>query len=71
MSDAAAGGADESTWAVQFPGNLRWSNAMQIVKGMVPWAAVSMDEIDRIMAEIASIVAKKDYDRSAVTSVVT
>ena len=25
--------ADAATWAVHFPGNLRWSNAMQIVKG--------------------------------------
>ena len=24
-------------WAVHFPGNLRWSNAMQIVKGMAPY----------------------------------
>ena len=24
------------TWALHFPGNLRWSNAMQIVKGMAP-----------------------------------
>ena len=47
MSDAAAH-ADESTWAVHFPGNLRWSNAMQIVKGMAPYAAVAMDEIDRV-----------------------
>ena len=23
-------------WAVTFPGNLRWTNATQIVKGMVP-----------------------------------
>src|SRR4029077_5963102 len=37
-----------STWAVHFPGNLRWSNAMQIVKGMAPYAAVAMDEVDRV-----------------------
>ena len=24
------------SWAVHFPGNLRWTNAMQIVKGMAP-----------------------------------
>src|SRR5258705_2558069 len=28
--------AQPNTWAVHFPGNLRWTNAMQIVKGMVP-----------------------------------
>jgi len=31
----------------------------------------TMDEIDRIMAETASIVEKKDYDRSASRSLVT
>src|SRR5262245_35804848 len=48
MSEAERAGADDSTWAVHFPGNLRWSNAMQIVKGMAPYAAVAMDEVDRI-----------------------
>src|SRR4029453_12538390 len=48
MSEADGGRADESTWAVHFPGNLRWSNAMQIVKGMAPYAAVAMDEVDRV-----------------------
>ena len=41
MSNADGETANESTWAVHFPGNLRWSNAMQIVKGMVPYAAVA------------------------------
>jgi dienelactone hydrolase len=36
------------TWAEHFPGNLRWSNAMQIVKGMVPYNAVAMSEIDKV-----------------------
>jgi dienelactone hydrolase len=35
-------------WAVHFPGNLRWSNAMQIVKGMAPYGAIAMEEVDRI-----------------------
>jgi dienelactone hydrolase len=35
-------------WVETFPGNLRWSNAMQIVKGMVPWAAAAMSEIDLV-----------------------
>src|SRR5262245_43282145 len=48
MSEAERAGADDSTWAVHFPGNLRWSNAMQIVKGMAPYAAVAMDEVDRV-----------------------
>src|SRR5262245_61182022 len=48
MSEADGVRADDSTWAVHFPGNLRWSNAMQIVKGMAPYAAVAMDEVDRV-----------------------
>ena len=35
-------------WARHFPGNLRWSNAMQIVKGMAPYGAIAMEEVDRI-----------------------
>ena len=42
-----------STWAVHFPGNLRWSNAMQIVKGMAPYGAIAMDEVDRIGCLVA------------------
>src|SRR5262245_7685805 len=63
MSDAAAR-ADESTWAVHFPGNLRWSNAMQIVKGMVPYAAVAMDEIDRVGRRLKARTAEADPDRA-------
>src|SRR5262245_56159112 len=40
--------AEPNTWAVHFPGNLRWANAMQIVKGMAPYAAVAMDEVERV-----------------------
>src|SRR6478752_2971905 len=39
--DGAAMSGDGSTWAVHFPGNLRWSNAMQIVKGMAPYGAIA------------------------------
>jgi len=35
-------------WARHFPGNLRWTNAMQIVKGMAPYGAIAMEEVDRI-----------------------
>jgi hypothetical protein len=40
--------AEPRSWAVHFPGNLRWTNAMQIVKGMAPYGAVAMDEVDRV-----------------------
>src|SRR5688572_25951418 len=42
LHDRKSDVAGESSWAVHFPGNLRWSNAMQIVKGMTPYGAVAM-----------------------------
>jgi dienelactone hydrolase len=51
------------SWAVHFPGNLRWSNAMQIVKGMVPYGAVAMDEVDRIGRRLAARAGETDLDR--------
>src|ERR1700716_1785638 len=35
-------------WAVDVPGNLRWSHVMQIVKGMAPYGPVALEEVDRI-----------------------
>jgi len=55
---------DQSSWAVHFPGNLRWSNAMQIVKGMVPYAAVAMAEVDRIGQRLAARAGEADPDRA-------
>jgi dienelactone hydrolase len=55
---------DQSSWAVHFPGNLRWSNAMQIVKGMVPYAAVAMAEVDRIGQRLAARAGEDDPDRA-------
>ncbi len=52
------------TWPVTFPGNLRWSNAMQIVKGMVPYAASAMDEIDRIRRRLEARATEPDPDRA-------
>jgi dienelactone hydrolase len=42
MSEAA------STWRMQFPGNLAWSNAALVTKGMAPYGAVAMAEIDEV-----------------------
>ena len=53
----------QSTWAVHFPGNLRWSNAMQIVKGMAPYGAIAMDEVDRIARRLQARAAEADLDR--------
>ena len=59
MSSGAA-----SSWAVHFPGNLRWSNAMQIVKGMVPYGAAAMDEIERIGQRLEARAGEDDPDRA-------
>ena len=53
---------EESSWAVHFPGNLRWSNAMQIVKGMVPYGAVAMAEIDLIAHRLEPRAGEADLD---------
>jgi dienelactone hydrolase len=55
--------ADAATWAVHFPGNLRWSNAMQIVKGMAPYGAIAMDEVDRIARGLKARAGETDLDR--------
>jgi dienelactone hydrolase len=40
--------AASGTWIEQFPGNLVWSNAALVTKGMAPYGAVAMGEIDEI-----------------------
>lgn len=52
------------SWVETFPGNLRWSNAMQIVKGMVPWAAAAMGEIDVVIRRLRAREHEGDPDRA-------
>jgi dipeptidyl aminopeptidase/acylaminoacyl peptidase len=52
------------TWPVTFPGSLRWTNAMQIVKGMVPYAAAAMAEIDAIRLRLVARQGEPDPDRA-------
>jgi dienelactone hydrolase len=47
MSDAT------SSWTDHFPGNFLWSNPMLVCKGMAPYGAVALDELDRIGAALA------------------
>jgi dienelactone hydrolase len=49
-------------WARHFPGNLRWSNAMQIVKGMAPYGAIAMEEVDRIGDRLKARETEGDPD---------
>ncbi|HEY7649476.1 MAG TPA: alpha/beta fold hydrolase [Methylomirabilota bacterium] len=36
------------TWVTQFPGNFVWSNAALVTKGMAPYGAVALGEIDEV-----------------------
>jgi dienelactone hydrolase len=36
------------TWISQFPGNFVWSNAALVTKGMAPYGAVALGEIDEV-----------------------
>ena len=63
MTGGDSAPAPANTWAVHFPGNLRWTNAMQIVKGMAPYAAVAMDEVERVGRRLKARVTEADLDR--------
>jgi naringenin degradation protein FdeB len=52
------------TWVETFPGNLRWTNATQIVKGMIPWAAAAMGEIDVVTQRLKVREHEADPDRA-------
>src|SRR5258705_2318939 len=39
-------------WIDPFPGNFMWSNATMVCKGMAPYGAVALDEIDRICEKL-------------------
>ena len=54
----------EGNWPVTFPGNLRWSNATQIVKGMVAYGAAAMAEVDLIVQRLKARVGEADLDRA-------
>src|SRR5215203_1991264 len=36
------------SWIEQFPGNFVWSNAALVTKGMAPYGAVALGEIDEV-----------------------
>src|SRR5262245_11471079 len=59
-----AGNDTCGNWVETFPGNLRWSNATQIVKGMVPWAAAAMGEIDLVTQRLQKRERESEPDRA-------
>ena len=40
--------SDSPTWIDHFPGNFMWSNATLVTKGLAPYGAVALGEIDEI-----------------------
>jgi alpha-beta hydrolase superfamily lysophospholipase len=40
--------SEQTTWIDHFPGNFMWSNAALVTKGMAPYGAVALEEIDRV-----------------------
>jgi pimeloyl-ACP methyl ester carboxylesterase len=40
--------SDSPTWIDHFPGNFMWSNATLVAKGMAPYGAVALGEIDEV-----------------------
>jgi dienelactone hydrolase len=40
--------SEQSTWIDHFPGNFMWSNATLVTKGMAPYGAVALEEVDRV-----------------------
>ena len=54
----------EGNWPVTFPGNLRWSNATQIVKGMVAYGAAAMAEVDLIAQRLKARAGEAYLDRA-------
>src|SRR5436190_2827254 len=53
----------EGNWPVTFPGNLRWSNATQIVKGMVAYGAAAMAEVDLIVQRLKARAGEAGLDK--------
>jgi len=42
----------EGNWIHSFPKNFQWSNATLVAKGMAPWNAVALGEIDEIIERL-------------------
>src|SRR5882672_3493318 len=40
--------SSSGSWSDSFPGNFQWSNATLVCKGMAPYGAVALEEIERV-----------------------
>lgn len=61
---SSAGGG----WKMQFPGNLTWSNAALATKGMAPYGAVAMNDIDDVCRRLAQRQSEPDAWREEWTA---
>ena len=48
------------SWLEQFPGNFAWSNAALVTKGMAPYGAVALGEIDEVCRKLESRQGEPD-----------
>ena len=46
--------SDHPTWIDHFPGNFMWSNATLVTKGMAPYGAVALGEVDEVCERLRS-----------------
>jgi dienelactone hydrolase len=46
--------SSSGAWTDSFPGNFQWSNATLVCKGMAPYGAVALEEIERICERLRS-----------------
>ena len=58
--------ASHNTWTEHFPGNLMWSNATLVCKGMAPYGAVSLGEIELVCARLRERVGVREQQHAQV-----
>src|SRR5947207_14867106 len=52
--------SSSSTWIEQFPDNFVWSNAALVTKGMAPYGAVALGEIDEVCERLRTRQSEPD-----------
>jgi hypothetical protein len=53
------------SWISEFPGNFVWSNAALVTKGMAPYGAVALAEIDEVCERLRSRQGEPDAWRES------
>ena len=52
--------ASNGPWIEHFPGNFVWSNAVLVTKGMAPYGAVALGEIDEVCERLRQRQSEHD-----------